>query len=216
MDAAERLFAERGIDAVSLRTINAEAGYSVAALHYHFGTRDGLVRALLLRAQPPMFERRERMVAALRPLACPPLERIVEALVMPLTEGLFEKQGNGGHRLRFLTRLYFDRSPHMAGVLEESLRMFLPLLRRALPGCDETTLTRRWALASELAVNALSRAETLHRAVRGSARRNGAAEPAQLVRELVSFITGGLRAPHEELSSGAQASMTGAAVAQKA
>lgn len=220
MDVAERLFAERGIEAVSLRTINAEAGYSVAALHYHFGTRDGLVRALLERAQPPMFERRERMVAELRPLARPPLERIVEALVLPLTEGLFEKQGNGGYSLRFLTRLYFDRSPYMAGVLEESLRMFLPLLRRALPGCDDATLTRRWALASELAVSALARAETLHRAAhrgaRRAARKNGASDPAQLVRELVSFIAGGLRAPHREPSCEERGSMTGAAVAQKA
>src|SRR5574337_324917 len=74
MDAAERLFAERGIDAVSLRTINVEAGYSVAALHYHFATRDGLIRALLDRAQPPMLERRAQMVAGLGVLPAPPLE----------------------------------------------------------------------------------------------------------------------------------------------
>lgn len=133
MDTAERLFAERGVDAVSLRTINAEAGYSVAALHYHFGTRDGLIRALLARAQPPMFDRRAQMVAELRTLTDPPLERIVEALVLPLAVGVFEKRGAGAIRLRFLTRMYFDGSPYMAGVIEESLELFLPLLRRALP-----------------------------------------------------------------------------------
>ena len=63
LNTAERLFAERGIDAVSLRTINAEAGYSVAALHYHFGTRDGLIRALLERAQPQMLYHRDRLLA---------------------------------------------------------------------------------------------------------------------------------------------------------
>jgi len=77
LDAAERLFAERGIDAVSLRTINATAGYSVAALHYHFGTRDGLIRALLARAQPPMLACRDRLIARLRTMADPPLEGIV-------------------------------------------------------------------------------------------------------------------------------------------
>src|ERR1700685_4032256 len=70
MDAAERLFAERGIEAVSLRTINAEAGYSVAALHYHFATRDGLVRALLARAQPPMLAWRAQCGAAPAPEGC--------------------------------------------------------------------------------------------------------------------------------------------------
>ena len=49
MNAAERLFAERGIDAVSLRTINAEAGYSVAALHYHFASKAALGEALIAR-----------------------------------------------------------------------------------------------------------------------------------------------------------------------
>ncbi len=81
MNAAERLFAERGIDAVSLRTINTEAGYSVAALHYHFGTRDGLVKALLQRAQPAMFQQRATMVSALEVQEHPQVEAIVQALV---------------------------------------------------------------------------------------------------------------------------------------
>jgi len=67
MDAAERLFAERGIDAVSLRTINAEAGYSVAALHYHFGTRDGLVRLSFDRS-PYLARTIEDSFALFRPL----------------------------------------------------------------------------------------------------------------------------------------------------
>src|SRR5690606_34302091 len=106
MDAAERLFAERGVDAVSLRTINAEAGYSVAALHYHFATRDGLIRALLARAQPPMLERRTQMTAELSALPDPPLEKIAQALVRPMSVGLLDRRA-GASRLRFLARLYF-------------------------------------------------------------------------------------------------------------
>lgn len=195
MDTAERLFAERGIDAVSLRTINAEAGYSVAALHYHFGTRDGLIHALLERAQPPMFACREQMLAELCACADPSLERIVEALVRPLSVGLIEKGAAGPKRLRFLMRLYFDRSPYMAGIGEQSLDVFLPLLRRALPQLDDRTLMRRWALASELAGHALTNARELHL---GSGARGqlGRAELEHFLRELVSFIAGGLRAPH--------------------
>ena len=48
--AGERLFAERGIRAVSLREINKAAGQrNSSALHYHFGSREGLLRALLAR-----------------------------------------------------------------------------------------------------------------------------------------------------------------------
>ena len=47
IETAERLFAEKGIDNVSLREINRAAGQkNVAALHYHFGTRESLLEAL--------------------------------------------------------------------------------------------------------------------------------------------------------------------------
>src|SRR5580704_13510890 len=101
MDAAERLFAERGIDAVSLRTINAEAGYSVAALHYHFATRDGLIRALLARAQPRMFAERARRIEALSHEREPALESIVAALLLPLTVGMLEDFTASVAKLRF-------------------------------------------------------------------------------------------------------------------
>ena len=50
MDAAERLFAERGIDAVSLRTINAEAGYSVAEIAQIIGRTPDVISSLLKKA----------------------------------------------------------------------------------------------------------------------------------------------------------------------
>jgi AcrR family transcriptional regulator len=190
MDAAERLFAERGIDAVSLRTINAEAGYSVAALHYHFATRDGLVKALLARAQPQMFAARAARVAHLNTLAQPTVEGIVEALVLPLTAGMREDFSGSIAKLRFLVRLSFDRSPYLERTLEESYALFRPLLRRALPQLDERTLTRRWRLAADLAQHALANALEVA-ATRPAPKR---AEFDEFLRELIRFISGGLRA----------------------
>ncbi len=193
MDAAERLFAERGIDAVSLRTINAEAGYSVAALHYHFATRDGLVRALLARAQPRMLAERAHMLAALSAESEPALEGIVAALVLPLTAGMLGDFPASVAKLRFLVRLSFDRSPYLARTLEESFAVFRPLLRRALPHLEERTLTRRWRFAADLAQHALANAlEGQGGALAGSAPRRAQFE--QFLRELIAFISGGLRA----------------------
>jgi AcrR family transcriptional regulator len=193
MDAAERLFAERGIEAVSLRTINLEAGYSVAALHYHFGTRDGLVHALLERAQPPMLAQRTPLLAALRARPDPPLSQIVEALVRPLTAGMLDDFAASLARLRFLVRLSFDRSPYLARLLEASVAEFRPLLRRALPRLDVRTLTRRWLLAVDLAQQALANVTVHLECPAGAAPRP--VELERFVRELVSFITEGLRAP---------------------
>lgn len=197
MDAAERLFAERGIDAVSLRTINAEAGYSVAALHYHFATRDGLIRALLARAQPQMFAQRAAMIAALGEAADPTLEGIVAALVMPLTAGMLADFAGSVAKLRFLVRLSFDRSPYLARTIEESFALFRPLLRRALPGVDERTLTRRWRFATDLAQQALANALEGHL----GSPAGVTPRPAQFARflaDLIAFISGGLRAAGRE------------------
>jgi AcrR family transcriptional regulator len=193
LDAAERLFAERGIDAVSLRTINAEAGYSVAALHYHFATRDGLVRALLERAQPRMFAERARMVAELAAQPSPPLEGIVEALIRPLAAGMREDFSGSVAKLRFLVRLSFDRSPYLANIIEESFAIFRPLLRRALPRIDERTLTRRWHFAADLAQHALANALETHLAP-GAHSRPGLVEFDQFLKDLARFIAGGLSA----------------------
>jgi len=190
MDVAERLFAERGIEAVSLRTINAEAGYSVAALHYHFGTRDGLVRALLERAQPPMLHARAALLRPLRACAAPPLEAIVDALVRPLTAGMRDDFPASLARLRFLVRLSFDRSPDLTCTLEESIAVFRPLLRRALPQLDVRSLTRRWLLAVDLAQQALANAAVHLGCPSGEAPR--AADLEHFVRQLVLFITAGL------------------------
>jgi AcrR family transcriptional regulator len=194
MDAAERLFAERGIDAVSLRTINGEAGYSVAALHYHFATRDGLVRALLERAQPAMFSQRATMVAALAAQAQPRIEAIVEALVYPLTAGMLEDFSASVAKLRFLVRLSFDRSPYLAQTLEESIALFLPLLERALPQVPRATLKRRWLFAADLVQHALANALEVH--LESAAGGAPAAPQFQiLLRDLIDFISVGLRAP---------------------
>src|SRR6478735_7759320 len=45
--AGLRLFSEQGIDAVSIRAVNREAGLGPASIHYHFGTKDALIEAVL-------------------------------------------------------------------------------------------------------------------------------------------------------------------------
>jgi AcrR family transcriptional regulator len=45
---AEKLFAEQGVDAVSVRAVNAAAGLGAASVHYHFGSKDELLRAVIL------------------------------------------------------------------------------------------------------------------------------------------------------------------------
>src|SRR3954462_1756002 len=66
--AAERLFAEHGIDGVSLRQVGAAAGNgNNSAVQYHFGSKDRLVQAVFEYRLPRMQERRALLIAEHRP-----------------------------------------------------------------------------------------------------------------------------------------------------
>jgi AcrR family transcriptional regulator len=85
LDATERLMAEHGADGVSMREISAGAGQgNNNAAQYHFGTRDGIIEAVLDHRMAPIDERRAQMIAALGPAAS--LEDLVRAVVVPLAE----------------------------------------------------------------------------------------------------------------------------------
>ena len=61
--AAERLFAEQGIEAVALRHVNQAANQrNMSAAHYHFQSREGLVRAVLMYRWPDLDRRRAAML----------------------------------------------------------------------------------------------------------------------------------------------------------
>ena len=95
--AAERLFAEHGVFAVSNRQVSEAAGQgNNAAVGYHFGTKADLVRAIEEKHRGPVEELREQMVAELEKSGgSPGLRDWVACLVRPLTDHL-ESLGSDG------------------------------------------------------------------------------------------------------------------------
>lgn len=87
LDAAEELFAQYGIDAVSNRRIAEHAGNSNhSAVNYHFGGRDELIRAMVERISDETDARRRELVALLRPE--PDLRDLLSCLIVPFTDQL--------------------------------------------------------------------------------------------------------------------------------
>ena len=105
IEAAERLFAERGADTVSLREINAAAGATNAsAIQYHFGDRQGLERAVLAKHGTAVEERRHALLDAYEAEGRNDVRALAAALVEPLAAEL-EADGGPGY-LQLLAERY--------------------------------------------------------------------------------------------------------------
>jgi AcrR family transcriptional regulator len=107
--AAEQLFAERGIEAVSLRDVSAAAGQrNHSAAQYHFGDRAQLIAAVF---DARMAGINEQRLALLGELDDDEPAGLVEALVVPLVDAVAatdDQDGDGGWYARFLARARWD------------------------------------------------------------------------------------------------------------
>lgn len=90
IETAERLFAERGVNGVSLREIGAEAAQrNTGAVRYHFGSKEGLIDAVFRHRMEPINARREAMLEALDAEGRgADVRGLAEALLYPLSEML--------------------------------------------------------------------------------------------------------------------------------
>src|ERR1700759_5702201 len=84
LDAAERLFAEHGFQATTMRTLTAEAAANIAAVNYHFGSKQALLEAVMHRPSGPGVEERARRLAKWPHAAA--VEAVVDAIIGPLME----------------------------------------------------------------------------------------------------------------------------------
>jgi AcrR family transcriptional regulator len=138
LDAAEKLFGERGFDATSLRDITREADVNLAAVNYHFQSKESLIEATIMRRAGPVNQQRIQMLDAAGPK--PTLEQIIEAFVGPILEQDFQPM-----------------APLMARVLASPETMVRVFKHQMEP------LSRRFAEAIGIAVPELSPAERLWR-----------------------------------------------------
>lgn len=149
LEAAEKLFAEQGFGATSLRSITAEAGVNLAAIHYHFGSKEGLIRAVFDACLTPLNEERIRSLDAVLQKCrddAPGLESVIEAFIRP-TLRLYE--GQHGRRVflpRLIGRALVEADETLQGILRPHFERvrgpFMMALHRALPELSEEEL--RW------------------------------------------------------------------------
>jgi AcrR family transcriptional regulator len=144
LDTAERLFAEYGYQATTMRTVTTEAAANIAAVNYHFGSKQALLEAVVHRALGPVVEERRRRLDALD--EDPTVEAIVDAIIGPLIERLGDEP-DAARMIRLLGRLFVDPDPEMRALVKaevaEAEKRQLVMLERALPDLPREELWLR-------------------------------------------------------------------------
>lgn len=187
LDAAEKLFGKDGFDATSLREITAEADVNLAAVNYHFQSKDSLIDAVIARRIEPVNRKRLEMLESAGPN--PNLEQILIAFLAPVfAQHTAPAMDLMGRMLAspeiVMTRVF---KAHMIPIVER----FAAAIAKAVPelsrteilwrlhftaGCMAHTLARSYVVAALMGVPDLPDRQTV-------------------LARLVTFSAAGFRAP---------------------
>ncbi|HEU4364195.1 MAG TPA: TetR/AcrR family transcriptional regulator [Candidatus Krumholzibacteria bacterium] len=193
LDAAEHLFAEQGVAATSLRAIMKEAGANMAAIHYHFGSRTGLLEALLARRAEPLNRRRLEMLDEVErryPTGPLPAEEIVRAFYAPAIDMVGTPALD--HVSKLIGRVVMESSEPetLARVFGPMARRFVAAIRRAAPHLseEEARVRLHFLVGAMVFTIAVPRAPVPEAAA--------AVGMHSIFEQLVEFAAAGLVAPH--------------------
>jgi AcrR family transcriptional regulator len=197
LDAAERLFGEMGYDGTSLRAITAAAKVNIAAVNYHFKSKEELLRAVLTRRIRPVNDQRLAMLDAYertRGGAAPLIEDLVRILILPLMAMASDSGPEAvGFRMLF-GRMYSEPSRNIHRIffqeMREIVRRFAAAFQRALPSIPAVEIY--WKL--HFAIGAT--AHTLAGPVLLEIISGGVCDPHDqgAVDRLIAFVVGGIKA----------------------
>jgi len=197
LDAAEKLFTDEGLS-TSLRSITVAAGVNVAAVHYHFGSRDVLLEAVFARRVEPINAERLRRLGAVEAAAAgqpPPLAGVVEAFVGPVFS-VPPRDAAGPSLAQLVGRFYAESEELVVRLLREHFglvgRRFIDALVRALPDVDRQDVVWRFHFVVGTLGYVMSGKHLLDIVPE---HRLEDADADTTVRRLVDFCVAGLAAP---------------------
>jgi AcrR family transcriptional regulator len=200
LDAAEHLFMEHGFEATSLRQLTSAAGVNLAAVNYHFGSKEELFQAVLTRRLDPMNQERIELLekverdAGGRPLSC---EKILFAMLIPALRLARDERRGGKNFLRLLGRAYADPAPFIRHFLSaqyaQMIGRYKEAFSRALPHLSRQELTWRLHFVMGALSYTLAGTDALKLFAQVTAVDKDNDE--LLLQRLAPFLVAGLKAP---------------------
>jgi AcrR family transcriptional regulator len=200
LDTAEALFMEHGFEATSLRAITTAAGVNLAAVNYHFGSKEELFQTVLSRRLDPMNQERVDLLAELERSAAPmpsPCDRILTAMFIPALKLARNPQRGGTNFLRLLGRAYADPAPFIRQFLSAQyavmIARFKAAFARALPDLPKRELS--WRLHFIMGALSYTLAGTDALKLIGELNPDEPGNDERLLQRLAPFLLAGLTAP---------------------
>lgn len=196
LQAAERLFSQRGIDGVSLREITSAAGVNSAAAHYHFGSKEAVLEALFALRARPIAERREQLLGQLKldRRGRPKLEDVLRAFLQPALDARYTAEGIAFTMLR--ARMAFEREEvrrmALGKAFDGTSGMALRALAQALPGLAPEALYWRFHFVMGAMVYTMASPGRIESLTGGQIDTS---DSEAALEQLVRFAASGMRAP---------------------
>ena len=198
LDTAESLFARQGVTGTSLRQIIGEAKVNLAAIHYHFQSKEALVEALLLKRLTVVNKARlDRLDEYERDGNVPNVEQVLQAFLEPTL--LFLAAENGRYRLfpQFMGRVHSELADLLPKIFQKHFQTFLERFRRAfgraLPDLPAAEL--QWRVFFCIGAMAYTLMHSQNLAVIAEGPSGDRANLEEASGRLIQFLAAGLRAP---------------------
>ncbi len=216
LNAAERLFMQHGFDGASMRHITAEAGVNLAAVNYHFGSKESLMQEVFKRRLDQLNRERMRALDALEAAAGgKPIKptKILDAFFGTLLR-IAKTEPNGGPTfLKLLGRTLTEPTDFIRAFLaheyQEVLDRYKAALFKALPNVPEAEIVWRFHFMLGATSYAIAGTDSLKLVTSWQDEESGSSRDTRkdshhdidrLMARLMSFLVGGLRAPLPDFS----------------
>ncbi|KGC29875.1 TetR/AcrR family transcriptional regulator [Burkholderia pseudomallei] len=199
LDAAEDLFIEHGFEAMSMRQITSRAAVNLAAVNYHFGSKEALIHAMLSRRLDQLNEERLRILDRFDAqlgahVTC---EHVLGAMFIPALQASRDPQRGGRAFLRLIGRAYTDPSAFVRNFLTAHYASvagrFFDAFQRALPNLPRAELGWRLHYAIGALSGALAGAET--ESLIDEFTQGRTMNDVQMIARLSALIVAALKAP---------------------
>ena len=198
LTAAARLFAARGLAGAGLREITAEAGVNLAAVNYHFGSKEGLLEALFAQRAKPITEARLAALVRCRvaPDRPPMLEQVLDAFLRPAFSLGLEAGVDGATFGKLRARLSVESEELYRRILsrafDDSTRQFLDAVTAALPDLPSAEVAWRFHFMLGTMIYTMANSGRIQSVTAGALDPS---DPDAILARLIPFLAAGFRAP---------------------